>query len=133
MTNTERPIIGVGAVVVKDGALLMVKRGADPGKGLWSIPGGRLEHGEYIVDAIKREVREETGLDVEVGDLLGILELPGEPHFVILDHLAAAIGDAAPVAADDAAEVRWVPLAEIESLECTPHFADSMRAWGVLD
>ena len=112
---------------------MMVRRGADPGKGLWSIPGGRLEHGEYIVDAIKREVREETGLDIEVGDLLGILELPGEPHFVILDHRAVVTGDASPVASDDAAEARWVPLDQIESLECTPHFADSMRAWGVLE
>lgn len=133
MATPGDPIIGVGAVVVRDGALLMVKRGRDPGAGLWSIPGGRLEHGEYIVDAIKREVREETGLDVEVGDLLGILELPGETHFVILDHRAVVTGDASPVAADDAAEVRWVPLDQIDSLECTPHLADSMRAWGVLD
>ena len=133
MTHPDRPVIGVGAVVVRDGALLMVRRGREPGKDLWSIPGGRLEHGEYIVDGIKREVREETGLEVEVGELLGILELPGERHLVILDHRAAVTGDASPVAGDDAAEVRWVPLGEIENLECTPHFADSLRAWGVLD
>lgn len=118
---------------MRDGSLLMVRRGREPGKGLWSIPGGRLERGEYIVDAIKREVREETGLEVEVGDLLGILELPRDDHFVILDHLATVIGDPTPTASDDAAEARWVPLDEIDRLECTPHFADSLRAWGVFD
>lgn len=120
-------------MVVRDGSLLMVRRGREPGKGLWSIPGGRLEQGEYIVDAIKREVREETGLEVEVGDLLGILELPHAEHFVILDHIATVVGDPTPTPSDDAAEARWVPLGEIEGLDCTPHFTDSLRAWGVLD
>ncbi len=132
MGERSRPTIGVGAIVVRDGSLLMVRRGREPGKDLWSIPGGRLEHGEYIVDAIKREVREETGLEVDVGDLMGILELPRDDHLVILDHRATVVGDPSPTAGDDAAEVRWVPLEEIDALECTPHFADSMRAWGVL-
>jgi len=72
-----RPTLGVGAVVVRDDALLMVKRAHEPGRGLWSLPGGRVEHGEHLSAAVAREVREETGLEVEVGDLLGIYEVVG--------------------------------------------------------
>ncbi len=110
----------------------MVRRGKEPAKGLWSVPGGRLEHGEYIADAIAREVREETGLEIEVGGLLGVFEVPGATHYVILDHEASVVGDPTPVAAGDAAEARWVPLDDIQGLECTPRFAEMLRAWGVL-
>ena len=127
-----RPIIGVGAVVVKDGSLLMVRRGKEPYKGSWSIPGGMLEHGEYLVDAVRREVLEETGVDVEVGDLLGILELWRDPHYVILDYVGTPAGDDEPRAGSDASEARWVPLEEIPKLECTPRFVETLRGWGVL-
>lgn len=126
-------MIAVGAVVVKDGALLMVQRKNDPGAGLWSIPGGRLELGEYVVDAVAREVKEETGLDVEVLGLLGIFEVPGEPHYVMLDHIAAHEGDVEPVAGDDVDDVRWVPFAEIAGLPCTPRLEETLEAWGVLE
>ncbi|MBA2426220.1 MAG: NUDIX domain-containing protein [Actinobacteria bacterium] len=75
--EARRPTLGVGAVVVRDGALLMVQRAHEPGRGLWSVPGGRVEHGEHLSAAVAREVREETGLEVEVGDLLGIYEVVG--------------------------------------------------------
>jgi ADP-ribose pyrophosphatase YjhB (NUDIX family) len=127
------PTLGVGAIVVKDGALLMVQRGKDPGRGLWTVPGGRLEHGELIADAVAREVREETGLEVEVLGLLGVFELPGDTHYVILDHIAALTGDDEPVAGDDAAAVRWVPFGEIDDLETTPRLTRALRAWGVFD
>jgi 8-oxo-dGTP diphosphatase len=130
--SPERPLIGVGAVVVRDGALLMIRRGKEPYAGRWSVPGGTLEHGEYLTDAVRREVLEETGVDVEVGDLLGILELWREPHYVILDYVATPTGDAEPRPGDDASEVRWVPLDEIPSLECTPRFVETLRGWGVL-
>ena len=126
------PQIAVGAIIVRDDALLMVKRAHDPGRGLWSIPGGRLEHGEYITDALTREVKEETGVDVAVGDMVGILEVVGDPHYVILDFFAAPVSDATPVAAGDAAEVRWVRLDQVAELECTPRFVETMTAWGVL-
>jgi len=126
------PRIGVGAVIVRDDALLMVKRAHDPGKGLWSIPGGRLEHGEYISEALTREVKEETGLDVDVGDLVGMLEVVGDPHYVILDFFATPVGDDVPAAAGDAAEVHWVPLDQVAERECTPRFVETMTAWGVL-
>ena len=125
-------MLAVGAVVVNDGSLLMVRRGKEPGKGLWSIPGGRVEPNELLVDAVVREVKEETSLDVEVVELLGILEVPGEPHYVILDHVAVVKGDTEPTAGDDADEVKWVALEEVESLETTPRFAESLRGWGIL-
>lgn len=110
----------------------MVRRAFEPAAGLWSVPGGRVEHGEYLHDALRREVREETGLEVEVGDLVGIFEVLGDPHYVILDLAATVVGDAAPVAAGDAAEARWVPLEEVHRLDCTPRFVETLRAWGVL-
>jgi 8-oxo-dGTP diphosphatase len=128
----NRPQIAVGAIVVSDGALLMVQRAQEPARGLWSIPGGRVEHGEYLADALKREVKEETNLDIDVGDLVGIAEIIGQPHYVILDFAAHVIGEATPTASGDVAEARWVALDEVQSLECTPRFVEFMQAWEVL-
>jgi 8-oxo-dGTP diphosphatase len=128
----ERVTLAVGAIVVRDDALLMIKRGREPNAGLWSVPGGRVEPGEYLADAVKREVREETGLDVEVGELVGILEVLGDEHFVIHDYGATPTENREPVADDDAEEIRWVPLKEVASLECTPRFVETLTAWGIL-
>lgn len=117
--------------MIRDGSLLMVKRGREPARDLWSVPGGRVEKGEYLNAAVAREVREETGLTVEVGELMGILEVVGDPHYVILDFVATATGEAEPHAGDDVAETRWVPLDEVQQLECTPRFLETMRGWGV--
>jgi 8-oxo-dGTP diphosphatase len=130
--SPKRPLIGVGAVVVKSGSLLMIRRAKEPYEGLWSVPGGMLEHGEYLTDAVRREVLEETGIEVDVGDLLGILELWREPHYVILDYVATPSTDEEPRPGDDVSEARWVPLEEIPSLECTPRFVETLRGWGVL-
>ncbi len=130
--QTDRPQIAVGAIVVRDGKLLMVRRATPPAEGLWTVPGGRVEKGEYLADALRREVCEETGIDVEVGQLLGILEVLGDPHFVILDHLATTTTSDDPVAGDDAAEVRWVALDAVKHLRCTPRFVETLTSWGVL-
>ncbi|MFP5352424.1 MAG: NUDIX hydrolase [Actinomycetota bacterium] len=127
----DAPQLAVGAVVVHGGALLMVRRAQEPAKGLWSVPGGRLEKGEYLSAAVAREVREETGLDIEVGSLLGILEVVGDPHYVILDYIATVSERTEPVAGTDVSEARWIPLDEVSKLECTPRFVETMRAWGV--
>ncbi len=121
----------MGGVVVHDGELLMVRRANEPSKDLWSVPGGRVEKGEYLVDAVAREVLEETGVTVKVADLLGILEVVGEPHYVILDYLAQVVGDREPTAASDASEVRWVPLEQVSGLDCTPRFCETLRGWGI--
>jgi 8-oxo-dGTP diphosphatase len=124
--------VAVGAILVSDGALLMVQRGREPAKGLWSIPGGRVEFGEYLADALVREVKEETALDIEVDDLIGIAEVVGDPHYVILDFGARIIGNDVPSPSDDVAEARWVTFDEVLTLPCTPRFVELMQAWSVL-
>ena len=111
----------------------MIRRAKDPSKGLWTVPGGRVESGEYLAEAVRREVREETGVSVDVGELLGVLEVIGDGwHYVIHDHLATVAGDPTPTAADDASEALWVPLNEVAGLDCTPRFVESLTGWGVL-
>ena len=110
----------------------MIQRRNEPGAGLWSLPGGRVEHGEYLEAALRREVAEETGLTVEVRDLVGILEVVGDPHYVILDYFAEVTGPEEPAAAGDVSDARWVPLDEVTDLRCTPRFFETLRGWGVL-
>jgi len=106
-----RPEVAVGAVVVDDGRLLLVRRGSGVAAGKWSLPGGRVEPGETLVEAVAREVREETGVPVTVGGFAGWAERIGdEPapyHFVILDFFATATGSREAVAGDDAIDARW--------------------------
>jgi 8-oxo-dGTP diphosphatase len=130
--SEKKPHVAVGAIVIRDGALLMVRRGHDPSRGLWSLPGGRVETGEYLHEAVAREVREETGLEVTPSALVGILEVVGDPHYVILDFAASVAGEEDPVAGSDVDEVRWVPLDEVHELDCTPRFVETLTAWGVL-
>ncbi len=127
----DAPEIAVGAVVIHDRSLLMVRRNQEPAKGLWSVPGGRVAKGEYLAAAVAREVAEETGLDITVGPLLGILEVVGDPHYVILDFIGTVAAGSEPAAGDDVSEARWVPLDEVETLDCTPRFCETMRGWGV--
>jgi len=114
------------------GRLLLIKRGHEPGAGLWSLPGGRIEPGETDQQAVAREVLEETGLRVECGRLLGPAELPGPGDSVIVvnDYLAVVTGgQLAP--ADDAADARWVTAADLTTLPLTDGLADYLAAWGV--
>jgi 8-oxo-dGTP diphosphatase len=96
------------------------------------VPGGHVEPGEYLQDAARREVREETGLDVEIDQLVGIFEILGDSHLVILDFLAHPAGDEPLRPSSDAAEARWVPLDEVTELDCTPRLVETLRGWGVL-
>ena len=131
--KSTHPQVAVGAIVIDDGKLLMIRRAADPGRNLWTIPGGRVENGELLAQALRREVQEETGLEVVPGDLVGILEVPGDPHYVILDFYADVNGGRELVPQqDEVADARWVSLAEVPELECTPRFLETMRGWGVL-
>lgn len=126
----------VGAVII-DGAgrLLLIQRGHDPGRGLWSIPGGRVEDGETDAAALVREVREETGLQVTAGPLVGTVTRPGGSgtRFEIRDY-AAVITGGTLAAGDDAADVRWASPAELDRLEArselSPGLLTALRSWG---
>ena len=121
----------MGGVVVHDGRLLLVRRGRGAGIGLWSVPGGRVEWGEPLADAVVREVIEETGLTVVPADWLGWVERIDEAHhFVIHDflaHLAGGRPDEAQ-AGDDASAIRWVALEELDRVEdLVPGLLDFLR------
>jgi 8-oxo-dGTP diphosphatase len=128
------PELCVGGVVVEAGRLLLVQRGNPPSVGLWAVPGGRVELGETMVDAVAREVLEETGLVVTVGELVGWVERISDAyHFVIVDFLATCSGETEPTAADDAADVAWVPLAELPQWDLVPGLLDFLIEHHVIE
>ena len=113
---TDRhPVPGVGAAVVDGDRILLVQRGREPGRGLWAVPGGKLALGETLRNAARREVLEETGIEVEVHDVIWAGESigPGDPpawHYAIVDFLAHPVGGTLR-AGDDADDARWVTAA----------------------
>ena len=124
----------VGAVIKDDrGRLLLIKRGHPPAAGLWSLPGGRIEPGETDAEALVREVREETGLAVEAGGLLGTVQRPAPDGdvFDIRDYKATVTGGLLQPG-DDAADARWVDVIELESLPVTEGLTETLTSWGVL-
>jgi 8-oxo-dGTP diphosphatase len=125
----------VGAVVRDDaGRLLLICRGHEPSRGLWSLPGGRVEPGETLEAAVVREVREETGLEVRVGAAVGSVLIPaGAVVYDVTDFVCTPLDVAAvPVAGDDAADVAWVDATTLDGLACTPRLVQTLREWGVL-
>ena len=121
----SRPVAGVGGIVLQDDQVLLVLRGRPPQKGLWSIPGGAIELGEPLTEAVAREVREESGLEVRVVELIEVLERvirdhegKVEYHYVLMDYLCEPIGGSLR-AGDDAAEAAWTRLDSLEELPMT--------------
>ena len=121
----ERPIIGVGGVVISQGRVLLIRRGSPPLQGQWSIPGGTLEVGETLVEGVRRELAEETGIDVRVRTLIDVFERidrgpSGKPqyHFVVLDYLCEAVQGTAR-AGSDVTEVAWAAPPELEKYSLT--------------
>jgi ADP-ribose pyrophosphatase YjhB (NUDIX family) len=133
-----RVIQCVGALVYDDaGRLLMIRRGHDPDRGRWSLPGGRIEAGESDTEALVREVREETGLAVEVDDLVGSVELESVHGATaqVRDYrcrLPAGTDPGSAIAGDDADDVGWFAGAELLELDCSAGLLDALRDWGAL-
>ena len=124
----------VGAVVHdREGRLLLIRRGHDPARGLWSLPGGRVEAGESPRQAVEREVREETGLAVRAGAEVGRVRIPGDGVVFDVVDLACTLVDpgAQPRAGDDADDAVFADAAVLAGLACTPGLLDVLRTWGV--
>jgi len=123
-----QPFVGIGAIIICDGKILLEKRRNDPGKGKWSVPGGLVELGEGIEQTVVREVKEETGLEVEKPEHIDVVDNVDfdeqgrvRYHFVIVDYFVRLKGGT-PEAASDAKEVKWVPLDEVERHDLTRTF-----------
>jgi mutator protein MutT len=121
-----RPLPGVGAVVWNGAELLLERRGRPPSQGSWAIPGGLIEVGETAEEAVRREVREECGIEIAVGPVLGLFEpIQRDPdgriryHYVVVDFLAHYVSGELRVG-DDAADARWVAPAELARYELSP-------------
>jgi mutator protein MutT len=118
----ELPLVGVGAIIVEDGRVLLIKRGKAPLLGEWSIPGGMLEVGETLRQAAEREAREETGLVVRAAELLGVFEriVPDDSkrtvyHYVLIDFLCQRLSGEV-CASGDASDARWFTPGELETI-----------------
>ena len=121
----SQPVVGVGAVILDGDRVLLVKRGHAPLKGEWSLPGGTVELGETLEDALAREVREETGLEIAIGPVVEVFDRIDRAsdgrvayHFVIVD-FACAIAGGSLAHASDAEDARWVPVSDLVGYELT--------------
>ena len=137
-TDLRYPVPAVAAIILRDDEILLVKRGSEPGLGKWSIPGGSLEIGETLEEGLKREVREETGLQIEVGRLAGIGDLIVSDqgvlkwHYLLINYLAVATGgELRP--ATDATECRWVELSEIRAYDVTKSVLHRLEELGLIE
>jgi 8-oxo-dGTP diphosphatase len=127
------PRVGVGAVILHEGRVLLVRRGGAPSAGRWSLPGGLVELGETTVEAVQREIAEECGVAIRVAGVAGVLDRvvrDGDGrvryHYVLVDYLAYPESDAVR-AGSDAAECRWVDVEHVEDLEVTEGLVDMIR------
>lgn len=128
------PIVGVGAIIRQDDRLVLIRRAKEPARGYWTFPGGAVELGESLEAAVHREVLEETGLQVELGDVAAVIDRIHRDesgavryHFVIVDYHARPVGGALRPG-DDAGEARWVALEDLDALDMTEKAAGLARA-----
>lgn len=132
----EPPVVPCVGAVVHDarGRLLLIRRGHEPSKGRWSLPGGRMEPGETAAQAVEREVLEETGLVVRAGEAVGRVRIPASAVVYDVVDLACTLvdADAEPTAGDDADAVTFADAATLDALPCTPDLVATLRSWGVL-
>ena len=148
-----RPQLAVGAVVQSSDELLLVRRGTEPHLGRWTLPGGRVERGELLAEAVIRELREETGVVGVCSDLLGLAELlpgfgndddphddqqgvarPGNNHFVVANFVITLLDpDQRPIAGSDASDVAWVPVWDVAEMDLTPGLAEFLSEHRIID
>lgn len=129
---TRQPCAG-GVVLDADGRIVLIRRGQEPSRGLWSIPGGRCLPGETTADACVREVAEETGLRVRVTRLAGTVERDGPAGVVYdIDDFACTVVGGVLRAGDDALEARWVSAADLAELDVVPGLIDCLRDWELM-
>src|SRR4051812_24198774 len=135
MSAAPTPCVCVGAIVVDDDQLLLIRRGHGPAAGEWSVPGGRVEPGETVAEAVVRELVEETGLEGACGPLVGWVERIGDGyHFVILDFAVTLLEtNPEPIAGDDAAEAEWVPLFDVAERNLVEGLAEFLHENGIIE
>jgi ADP-ribose pyrophosphatase YjhB (NUDIX family) len=126
-----RPLVGIGAIIVGERGVVLIKRGKPPRAGSWSLPGGAQKLGETVNAAALREIREETGLVAKIGGLVDVVDsitpAPNgrvEYHYTLIDFWATVDADAEPVAGGDAADAKWVALDELNALKL---WSETMR------
>ncbi len=131
MQNTHSlpvPTLGVSGIVFnKQKQILLIQRNQPPAMGFWSIPGGKLEAGESLVEACQREIKEETGLDTEIRNIVAVVERRVEGfHYVIIDYLALLVDEEnmEPIAHSDVSEARWVSLEHLGDYELVEGLAE---------
>ncbi|MDP8936960.1 MAG: NUDIX domain-containing protein [Actinomycetota bacterium] len=130
-----RPELCVGAIAISGERLLLVRRGHGPAAGKWSVPGGRVEAGETLAEAVVRELAEETGIEAVCDKLVGWVERIGPAsHYVILDFAVTVLvdPDVVPTAGGDAAEAAWVPLDQVAYLSLAEGLAEFLHEHGIL-
>ena len=128
-----RPEVCVGAIAVADGQLLLVRRGRGPAAGMWSVPGGRVEAGETLAEAVIRELAEETALEGVCDELVGWVErMSPEHHYVILDFAVTILEPSDPRPGDDAVEAEWVPLDEVAHRRLADGLAEFLHQHGIV-
>lgn len=133
---SARPTPAVSALIVQDHRILLINRGCEPNKGLWSLPGGSIELGETAREALVREVREETSLEIEPGDVAGVHDVIYRGadgirfHYVVITFRARVIGGKL-AAGSDAAETGWFAPHEIAGLPTTDRLDDILRSSGI--
>jgi mutator protein MutT len=131
--SRDRPTVAVGAIVIEGDDLLLVRRARPPAVGTWSIPGGRVERGETLAEAIVRELHEETGVEGACGEMVGWSEVIDRGHHaVILDFRVHLFERVEPIAGDDASAARWVPLGDVTELHLAPGLAEFLHDHGII-
>lgn len=131
--RVDRPEVCVGAIAHDEERILLVRRGRGPAQGTWSVPGGRVEAGETLAEAVVRELAEETGLAAVCDHLVGWVERIGDGyHYVILDFAVTVLDDRPPVAGDDAAEAAWVDKPDVADLDLAEGLAEFLHLHGIV-